>query len=254
MRQDLLVHVPSGKIMIWTGKGKKRNSEVENTMNIKSERSPHCKLKERTEWSDFSHWVQMHAWLHSAERAGPTKSDFGKIVVTCVDQPALPGNDHDSCNVITGLFASTGAFLVCPLISFGCHLRHPGLINSVQMLSVFNVSIQSVRPFTWGHSPPECALRLISSTVFFLESWSDRDTNTGLIYLINATSKQKRTKMLLPNTLAHYWNCTNPLYIIIITPRQKGNENWNVVRLKKRVKICRCWLLAAFPVSPSFLF
>lgn len=90
----------------------------------------------------------MHAWLDSAERAGPTKNDFGKIVVTCVDQPALPGNDHDSCNVITGLFASTGAFLVCPLISFGCHLRHPGLVNSVQILSVFNVSMQSVRPFT----------------------------------------------------------------------------------------------------------
>lgn len=50
--------------------------------------------------------------------------------------------------------------------------------------------------FTWGHSPPEWALRLISSTVFFLESWSDRDTNTGLIYLIKAERKQRNTAWL----------------------------------------------------------
>lgn len=52
------------------------------------------------------------------------------------------------------------------------------------------------RPFTWGHSPPEWALRLISSTVFFLESWSDRDTNTGLMYLIKAERKQRNTAWL----------------------------------------------------------
>lgn len=50
--------------------------------------------------------------------------------------------------------------------------------------------------FTWGHSPPEWALRLISSTVFFLESWSERDTNTGLMYLIKAERKQRNTAWL----------------------------------------------------------
>lgn len=181
MRQDLLVHVPSGKIMIWTAKGNKRDSEVENTTNIKRARSLHGKLKqERTEWSDFSHWVKMHAWLGSAERAGPTKNDFGKIVVTCVDQPALPGNDHDSCNVITGLFASTSAFLVCPLISFGCHLRHPGLINSVQILSVFNVYPERpsiyLRPLSsWMRSAFNLLHRLLSGVLVrpWHKHWSD---------------------------------------------------------------------------------
>lgn len=39
---------------------------------------------------------------------------------------------------------------------------------------------------TWGHSPPERALLLISSTVRFLDSWSERNTKTGLMYLIKA--------------------------------------------------------------------
>lgn len=50
--------------------------------------------------------------------------------------------------------------------------------NLPKMKYVLNVSLACV---TWGHSPPDRALRLISSTVFFLESWAERKTNTGLM-------------------------------------------------------------------------
>lgn len=45
---------------------------------------------------------------------------------------------------------------------------------------------------TWGHTPPDWALRLISSTVFRRESWSDLDTNTGRMYLIRAEGDNKK--------------------------------------------------------------
>lgn len=44
---------------------------------------------------------------------------------------------------------------------------------------------------TWGHLPSEHALRLISSTVFLRESWSERDTNTGRMNLIRAKNGEK---------------------------------------------------------------
>lgn len=39
---------------------------------------------------------------------------------------------------------------------------------------------------TCGHFPLDCALLLITSTVFLRESWSIRDTNTGRMYFIRA--------------------------------------------------------------------
>lgn len=45
---------------------------------------------------------------------------------------------------------------------------------------------------TCGHLPLDWARLFISSTVFLRESWSDRDTNTGRIYLIRAEAEGKQ--------------------------------------------------------------
>lgn len=45
---------------------------------------------------------------------------------------------------------------------------------------------------TCGHLPSDWARLFISSTVFLRESWSDRDTNTGRIYLIRAEEEGKQ--------------------------------------------------------------
>lgn len=79
------------------------------------------------------------------------------------------------------------------LVSGWCLLQC--LVKTDHGIHAFNwcnmVTLAQLHQLTWGHSPPERALRLISSTVFFLESWSDRETNTGLMYLIKAWSRRK---------------------------------------------------------------
>lgn len=117
----------------------------------------------------------MHAWLNQSERAAQTYNGFGKIAVTRVVQletTSVPLIVSDQC------FTILPVNVILPLFK-------------TELLQLLEFCFC---PFTWGHSPPECALRLISSTVFFLESWSDRDTNTGLMYLINAAGKQERHK------------------------------------------------------------
>lgn len=64
--------------------------------------------------------------------------------------------------------------------------------STIRCITKLQHNYSLVNPLTWGQSPPEWALRLISSTVFFLEFWSDRDTNTGLMYFIKAGSKMQR--------------------------------------------------------------
>lgn len=57
---------------------------------------------------------------------------------------------------------------------------------------------------TCGHLPFDCARLLISSTVLLRESWSDRDTKTGRMYLIRAEREGKvscgDTPLLLSRT------------------------------------------------------
>lgn len=80
---------------------------------------------------------------------------------------------------------STLYFIKCLLYSFKEIWLKESMENNADLQKI--CQLQSVRcDGTWGHSPPDWALLLISSTVFLLESWSERDTNTGRMYLIRA--------------------------------------------------------------------
>lgn len=60
-------------------------------------------------------------------------------------------------------------------------IKAPGLKVIRQLLFV---QVPSGKIIICGHAPFDCARLRISSTVFLRESWSDRDTNTGRMYLI----------------------------------------------------------------------
>lgn len=81
------------------------------------------------------------------------------------------------------------------------HLKPPTMKKSklhIQSLEMPNTTSYRVAAYsTCGHLPLDWARLFISSTVFLRESWSDRDTNTGRIYLIRAEVEGKQKQGLI---------------------------------------------------------
>lgn len=89
----------------------------------------------------------------------------------------------------------------------------------IQSLEMPNIISHIVAAYsTCGHLPPDWARLFISSTVFLRESWSDRDTNTGRMYLIRAEEKGKQKQ------------ANQPLFLLCL--KKIPPPQWVVLRIK----------------------
>lgn len=138
IRQDLLVHVPSGNIMICTAKGKQKFKGLKTGQIAKvQDRCTTIKKKKREKkkrtgtgrTSPFESTCTLDRSQPSVQ-ASHAKT-LGKLMShVWISQRFLEINTIPAMLSKTSLNL-TSAFLVCPLISFHCHLRHPVLINSM---------------------------------------------------------------------------------------------------------------------------